>query len=141
MASTTIAAARGNVEAALALQPDFALALNTLGVVLREEGRLDEAAKAFERAVVADPSYARPAYNLALARLMAGRFEEGWRLYDPEQHRIHAFRYGNDPGIACLVHEAFALWVLGYADQAHLSRDCAQLSGLTPSRLVAGTGA
>jgi class 3 adenylate cyclase/predicted ATPase/ABC-type transport system involved in cytochrome c biogenesis ATPase subunit len=44
--------------------------------------------------------------------------EEGRRLYDPEQHRIHAFRYGNDPGIACLVHEAFALWVLGYADQA-----------------------
>jgi predicted ATPase len=44
--------------------------------------------------------------------------EQGRRLYDPEQHRIHAFRYGNDPGIACLVHEAFALWVLGYADQA-----------------------
>src|SRR5262249_45753489 len=41
--------------------------------------------------------------------------EEGRRLYDPEQHRIHAFRYGNDPGVACLVHEAFALWVLGYA--------------------------
>jgi class 3 adenylate cyclase/predicted ATPase/ABC-type transport system involved in cytochrome c biogenesis ATPase subunit len=44
--------------------------------------------------------------------------EEGRRLYDPEQHHIHAFRYGNDPGIACLVHEAFALCVLGYADQA-----------------------
>ena len=44
--------------------------------------------------------------------------EEGRRLYDPNQHHIHAFRYGNDPGIACLVHEAFALWVLGYADQA-----------------------
>jgi class 3 adenylate cyclase/predicted ATPase len=44
--------------------------------------------------------------------------EQGRRLYDPEQHRIHALRYGNDPGIACLVHEAFALWVLGYADQA-----------------------
>jgi class 3 adenylate cyclase/tetratricopeptide (TPR) repeat protein len=44
--------------------------------------------------------------------------EKGRRLYDPEQHRIHAFRYGNDPGVACLVHEAFALWVLGYADQA-----------------------
>jgi len=26
---------------------------------------------------------------------------------------------------------------LGYADQAHLTRDCAQLSGLTPTRLVA----
>jgi class 3 adenylate cyclase/predicted ATPase len=44
--------------------------------------------------------------------------EEGRRLYDPEQHRIHAVRYGNDPGIACMVHEAFALWMLGYADRA-----------------------
>ena len=77
-----IAAARANVEAALALEPAFALALNTLGTVLRAEGRLDEAAEAFERAMAADPSYPRPAYNLALARLTAGRFEEGWRLYD-----------------------------------------------------------
>src|SRR5262249_25929377 len=44
--------------------------------------------------------------------------EESRRLYHPGQHRIHAFRYGNDPGIACLVQEAFALWVLGYPDQA-----------------------
>ena len=77
-----IAGARANVDAALALQPGYALALNTLGLVLREEGRLDDAAAAFERAMAADPSYARPAYNLALARLTAGRFEEGWRLYD-----------------------------------------------------------
>jgi class 3 adenylate cyclase/predicted ATPase len=44
--------------------------------------------------------------------------EEGLRLYDPDQHRIHAVRYGNDPGIACMVHQAFALWMLGYPDQA-----------------------
>ncbi|HEY1364187.1 MAG TPA: AAA family ATPase, partial [Xanthobacteraceae bacterium] len=44
--------------------------------------------------------------------------EEGRRLYDPAQHHIHAFRFGNDPGIACLVHEAFVLWVLGYPDRA-----------------------
>ena len=44
--------------------------------------------------------------------------EAGSRLYDPEQHRAHAFRFGNDPKVACLVHEAFVLWVLGYPDQA-----------------------
>jgi class 3 adenylate cyclase/predicted ATPase len=55
--------------------------------------------------------------------------EEGRRLYNPEQHRIHAVRYGNDPGIACMVHEAFALWVLGYADQAlAISRDAMTLA-------------
>ena len=44
--------------------------------------------------------------------------EQGRRLYDPEQHHVHAFRYGNDPGVACLVHEALVLWVLGYPDRA-----------------------
>jgi class 3 adenylate cyclase/predicted ATPase len=44
--------------------------------------------------------------------------KEGRRLYDPEQHHIHAFRYGNDPGVACLVHEALVLWMLGYPDRA-----------------------
>ena len=44
--------------------------------------------------------------------------ERGSRIYDPKLHHDHALRYGNDPGIACLVHEAFALWVLGYPDQA-----------------------
>lgn len=39
-------------------------------------------------------------------------------LYDPKQHHAHALRYGNDPGVACLVHEAYVLWVLGYPDQA-----------------------
>jgi AraC-like DNA-binding protein len=30
---------------------------------------------------------------------------------------------------------------LGYADQAHLSRECVRLSGLSPARLVASWGA
>ena len=25
--------------------------------------------------------------------------EQGRSLYDPEQHHVHAFRYGNDPGL------------------------------------------
>ena len=32
---------------------------------------------------------------------------------------------------------AGAAFALGYADQAHLTRECVRLSGLTPARLVA----
>jgi class 3 adenylate cyclase/predicted ATPase/energy-coupling factor transporter ATP-binding protein EcfA2 len=44
--------------------------------------------------------------------------ERGRRLYKSEQHHLHALHYGNDPGIACLAHEAFLLWILGYPDGA-----------------------
>jgi predicted ATPase/class 3 adenylate cyclase len=44
--------------------------------------------------------------------------EQGCRIYDAEQHQGHALRYGNDPGIACLIHHAFGLWLLGHADRA-----------------------
>jgi class 3 adenylate cyclase/predicted ATPase len=39
-------------------------------------------------------------------------------LYEPAQHHAHTIRYGSDPGVASLVHEAYVLWVLGYPDQA-----------------------
>jgi predicted ATPase len=39
-------------------------------------------------------------------------------LYDPHQHRSHAFLYGHDPRVCCLCTEAHALWLLGYPDQA-----------------------
>src|SRR5882724_3622744 len=44
--------------------------------------------------------------------------EQGIALYDPQQHRTQAFRYGNDPGVCCRSFAALALWVLGYSDQA-----------------------
>jgi DNA-binding NtrC family response regulator/predicted ATPase len=39
-------------------------------------------------------------------------------LYDPQEHRSHAFRYGLDPGVVGLSYTAQALWLLGYPDQA-----------------------
>jgi len=39
-------------------------------------------------------------------------------LYDPQQHRSHAFLYGNNPKVYCLAFSAYALWLLGYPDQA-----------------------
>jgi predicted ATPase len=43
---------------------------------------------------------------------------QGIALYDPQQHRSHAFRYGNDPGVVCRSYAGVTLWYLGYPDQA-----------------------
>jgi predicted ATPase len=45
--------------------------------------------------------------------------EQGIALYDFQQHRALAFLYGTDPAVICLSYAAWALWVLGYPDQAH----------------------
>jgi predicted ATPase/DNA-binding winged helix-turn-helix (wHTH) protein len=46
-------------------------------------------------------------------------FEQGMALYDAQQYRSSAFMYGGqNPGVACLCFGAFALWCLGYSDQA-----------------------
>jgi class 3 adenylate cyclase/predicted ATPase len=45
-------------------------------------------------------------------------FAQGSALYDSQQHRSHAFLYGQDPGVSCGVFTAYILWQLGYPDQA-----------------------
>ena len=60
---------------------NYANALNGLGLVRRDEGRIDEAAALFERSLALAPISANAAHNLALARLTAHRFSEGWSLY------------------------------------------------------------
>jgi predicted ATPase/class 3 adenylate cyclase len=45
--------------------------------------------------------------------------ERGIELYNPQQHRRHAFLYGgHDPGVCGLRHAAMMLWLLGYPDYA-----------------------
>jgi len=44
--------------------------------------------------------------------------EQGLALYDPQEHRALAFRYGLDLGVWCLSYVAWPLWLLGYPDQA-----------------------
>jgi len=39
-------------------------------------------------------------------------------LYDPQQHRSHTLLYGQDPGATALYYAAWALWYLGYPNQA-----------------------
>ena len=44
--------------------------------------------------------------------------EQGMALYHPQQHGSHAFLYGYDSGVHGLSFGAWALWYLGYPDQA-----------------------
>ena len=48
---------------------------------------------------------------------------QGLALYDPQQHRAHAFLYGEDMGVVCRSHAAWALWDLGYPDQGRARND------------------
>jgi predicted ATPase len=45
-------------------------------------------------------------------------FEQMIAFYDPRQHGSLAFLYGQDPGATSLSWAAWALWFLGYPDQA-----------------------
>ena len=58
------------------------------------------------------------------------RYDHSLSLYDPQQHRSHAFQYGTDPGMAASSYNALTLWHLGYPDQAleenHKSRTLAR---------------
>ena len=45
-------------------------------------------------------------------------FAQSIALYDPQRHRTLAFAYGQDPGVAALMLDAWTLWILGYPDQA-----------------------
>jgi class 3 adenylate cyclase/predicted ATPase len=52
--------------------------------------------------------------------------EQGISLYNPQQHRSLAFLHGSfDPGVACFLYAALALWVLGYPQQGRQKLDAA----------------
>ena len=57
---------------------------------------------------------------LWLGALPAARqhLEAGIARYTPDQRRAPVFRMGQAPGVACCVHAAQTLWLLGYPEQA-----------------------
>ena len=73
-----------------------------------------------------DPVYLIEAYRaLGNTLFWLGEFaparvylEQAIALYDVQQHRSLAFLYGTDPAVICLSYAAWALWLLGYPDQA-----------------------
>ena len=53
--------------------------------------------------------------DLVTAREHLGR---ALASYDPARRDLHTLRYGQDPEVFCLSYDAWALWLLGYPDQA-----------------------
>jgi TOMM system kinase/cyclase fusion protein len=57
-------------------------------------------------------------FCLGELRAAQAHLEQSIALYDPDEHRSHAFRYGYDPRVGCLIYRACALWLLGHPAQA-----------------------
>ena len=62
---------------------------------------------------------------LALGQFAAAlqHLEDAITIYDPTRHASMAFVYGQDSGVVCRSHAAWALWFLGYPDQARKRND------------------
>jgi predicted ATPase len=65
--------------------------------------------------------------NLGSTYFFLGRFDDAKihlltakSLYDPNQHRSHAFLYAQDPGITAACYLARTLWILGEVEQAKM---------------------
>jgi predicted ATPase len=57
-------------------------------------------------------------YHLGAVASAHTHWAQGIALYDPKQHRALAFLYGQDVAVVCHSFAAWALWYLGYPDQA-----------------------
>ncbi len=66
----------------LAGDPGDADALVNRGCALRDLGRPDDALAMFSQAAARDPNHLEAHWSLALQLLAAGRFEEGWPLFE-----------------------------------------------------------
>ena len=75
------------VQKAAALQPDSAVIWNNIGLALRNQNRIDESLRYFDKALELDPEFARAHYDRAFALLLKGDYREGFREYE---HRWRA---------------------------------------------------
>ncbi len=67
--------------------------------------------------VAARRALGSPLHLLGAVAAAHTHFAQGIALYDLQQHRAYAFLYGEDAGVVCGSHDAWALWHLGYPDQ------------------------
>jgi tetratricopeptide (TPR) repeat protein len=88
-------AARAAAMQALALNPEAALTLDTLGVALTKAGDHDAAITAFELAVLKQPDNPQFCFNLAASQAFLGHFDQAESSYEqaitlqPDFYRAH----------------------------------------------------
>ena len=57
-------------------------------------------------------------FHLGEFGMAQAHLEQGMTFYDAQRHHSHVFLYGTEPGVFGLSYAAWALWHLGYPDQA-----------------------
>jgi tetratricopeptide (TPR) repeat protein len=86
------AAAKADIDAALALNPNYPAALNQQGMLFRRNGKFIEAEAAYLKAVTASPDYALAHYNLGvLNELYLQRLDHALENFEQYQSLV-----GND---------------------------------------------
>ncbi len=75
-------AALASYDRAIALKADFAEAYSNRGLVLQDLHLLDAALTSFNQAVAIKPDFAVAYFNRAMASLLAGDFDNGWRDFE-----------------------------------------------------------
>ena len=81
---------------------------------------LEHAQQGQDRALLIDAYLANGMTLFHLGRFAEARdhLERGVALYHPELDQPHLFTHGQEPGVFCLSYLAWAVWFLGFPDQA-----------------------
>lgn len=135
--------ARSCFEAALATDPQYLQARCNLGVLATWAGDLDTAIRELKIVTAAAPEDGDAHFNLSLALLAAGRYDEGWQEHEwrfrkakpvPKRHE-HIPRWTGEPvaGLRILVHAE-----QGYGDSLQFIRYAATLAERGATVLVEG---
>lgn len=125
--------AEEHFRAPISLYPRYAIAWSKLGQALQNQGRIDEAKEAFDKARQADPGYLKPLVQLAAASSAQQRWDEEMKFSEEALER-HPVEFP----AACFYH-AEATFHLGTLEEAQrLTREAIQLDpgGTCPESLV-----
>ena len=85
-----LAAAIDSYRAAVSVDADQVADQDNYGTALLAQGQLDDTVDAYRQATGGDPVnavHANSAWNLSLALLLSGNYEEGWRWYEWRFHK------------------------------------------------------
>ena len=78
--------------------PDDPNAWNNLGLILRTRCRIEASIEAFRKAMRYRSNFHSAGYHLAMMLLLAGHYEEGWRLYDSRDALVEFRSKNSDLG-------------------------------------------
>lgn len=139
LATGRAAEAESLARQALAAEPGRADWLNLLGLALREQGRDDEAGRAWEQGLASAPEHRRLRQNLGYLQLARGDWAAGWANHEA---RLEAAGYPALPtprwqGEDLAGRRLLVLFEQGYGDAIQFSRYLNPLLAKGAARVIA----